>query len=87
MKNTKYTKYTKGDAMVWIIIIVVIVLLAGILLMRSNRQASVYQPTTSPDTTVTPGEQSDADLEAEINSMGSELNQVDVNGVDDGALK
>lgn len=79
------TNYKKGSAVVWIIVLVIIILGAGFLIMRNKNQNGEYQPTTSPNTNMDSGYQSSESLneiDAEIDSIGADLNGIDVENID-----
>lgn len=71
--------------MMWVVILIVVVLVAGFFIMKSKNENSDYQPTNSPDTSIDTGAQSSTslnDIDAEIDSIGAELNSIDVDNID-----
>lgn len=71
--------------MMWIVVLIVIVLVAGFLMMKGKNENGQYQPTSSPDTSIDTGAQSSVSLneiDAEIDSIGSDLNGIDIDNLD-----
>ncbi len=79
------TNYKKGGAMMWVVVLIVIVLIAGFFIMKNKTENGDYQPTNSPSTSVDTGAQSSTsldDIDAETDSIGAELDSIDVENID-----
>lgn len=69
----------------WVVILIVIILALGFFMMKNKDQNGEYQPTNSPNTSMDTGAQSSTslnDISAEIDSIGSDLDAVDVDNLD-----
>lgn len=69
----------------WIVILIVVVLAIGFFMMKNKNENGQYQPTSSPDTSIDTGAQSSTslnDIDAEIDSIGSDLDGIDIDNLD-----
>ncbi|MBP6855269.1 MAG: hypothetical protein KBD26_02210 [Candidatus Pacebacteria bacterium] len=74
-------KSQKGNSIIWVL--VAIVILVGIyFVMNTNKGKEFNYEVETLDTNVNEQVSGDAELSAEINSIGTDLDSVDVEGVD-----